>query len=185
MLGVSLDSHHDAILSTLSIPVSKIDEAHDDLILAPKPDIMRHKVLWSEAGIASYQDQVSPLLSELRLRWLTPSSNTALSVLLTQTNNILSRTAISTNKSKNLKKLTSVKSRSKPKEIKASEKLLIKAKKKAELSRIHSNYLTLKETRNKHRSLIRRTKTSADKVNDEKLFSLLSAFFCFPVHKIY
>ena len=126
-----IDSHHDVILSSFSIPVGDLPSPQDNLITAPRLSIHRHKILWSDEGIVKYKELVAERLSEIRMRWLDPSSKTSLSVLLATTNDILSRSALASNKSVDLSKPVLIKSEKKPASIKHSEALLKRVHKSA------------------------------------------------------
>ena len=164
-----IDSHHDVILSSISIPVSDLPSPPDDLITAPRLDIHRHKILWYEEGIGMYKQLVAKRLSEIRMRWLEPSSKTSLSVLLASTNDILSRSALASNKSVDLSKPIETKSEKKPAEIRHSETLLKKVHRSA------AKNDTIKQARRQHRSLVRAVKVRRDMKQDEHLFSLLTS----------
>ena len=165
-----IDSHHDIILSSVSIPLADFPLPPQDLVSAPRSGLTRHKILWSEEGIAMYQQEVAEKLSECRLRWLNPLSKTSMSILLATTNDILSRAARTTNKYIDLSINKSVKSRRKPKEVKISETIL---KNVYNYNKNHpSSTQTLKAARNKHRSLIRSLRNKDYMDQDEKLFSI-------------
>ena len=91
-------SHHDAILSTVSIPADTVPPPDQELVTAPKQEYSRIKIMWSEEGILDYQEEVSNKLAEIRLRWLDPLSETSLTILLHRTNDILCEAAVRTNK---------------------------------------------------------------------------------------
>lgn len=91
-------SHHDIIISTFTIPASHDPPAlTTDLISAPRYAHTRYKVKWSEDGQARYASMVGPYLKEIRENWLLPESQISMSVLLSLTNNIMTRCAIDTN----------------------------------------------------------------------------------------
>ena len=93
-------------------------------IKAPR---IKVKVYWSEEGILSYKDVVSPHLSSLRELWNQSSSKAIASVLLQSTNQILTYAASITNRVTVLGKKKSHKSSWKPREIYHSELCLSKA----------------------------------------------------------
>ena len=81
-----MSSHHDVILSSFHLPPGDAEPESDGLICAPKLDIQRVKVMWTEDGIDEYSEQVSSLLRYIRSTWLHPSSQASMSVLLQLTN---------------------------------------------------------------------------------------------------
>ena len=164
-----IDSHHDVIASAVSLPVADLPPDQDNLKTAPKLDLLRQKIIWSEKGIMKYQEEVASKLSEIRQRWLTPSSKTSLSILLDRTNHILKSAAISTNKSIALKESKAPKSCKKPKAVKESEILLRKA------HRISENKNDIKEAKKRHRAVLRKVKSDEDNIQNEKLFSIISS----------
>ena len=88
-----------SFLATLGGPVcfpkSPHCEVPQDILVAPEIDLPRQKVLWSQGGIFLYQQEVSADLSQSKITWL---SRASLAVLFLQTKKILTRVAISTNK---------------------------------------------------------------------------------------
>ena len=160
-------SHHDAILSTVSIPADTVLPPDPDLVTAPKLDYSRIKIMWSEEGIADYQEEVSHKLAEIRSRWLDPLSETSLAVLLYSTNDVLCKAAVKTNKSVNIN-ANKVKSKGVPKAVRKSRTHLLRIYKKASADEI-------KKARNDHRTLVRKARASQDHCRNEKLFSILSS----------
>ena len=98
-----MDSHHDAILSSVFLPLVPHHEEPQDLITAPLINHPRHKIVWSAEGIDLYQKDVASKLSESRITWLNPLSKTSMAVLLFKTNDILTKAAKETNKVVDLK----------------------------------------------------------------------------------
>ena len=123
-----IDSHHDIILSSVTIPAAACPySTPEDLVSAPIFQHKRQKILWSSEGIAKYEDEVAAKLSECRIKWLNPLSRTSIAILLCQTNSILSTAAMATNKYLDLHKTTVSKSERKPNEIKILEANLRRA----------------------------------------------------------
>ena len=106
---VLIDSHHDIIISSVTLPVSNHKPVDEDLVIAPKVDHCRHRNVWSEEGIKRFEEEVSHKLSDLRLRWLNPLSRTSLSILLETTNNILNTLAADHNRALDLNEKVSPK----------------------------------------------------------------------------
>ena len=174
-----MDSHHDAILSTVLLPISEHQEPPQNLVTAPRITHSRQRVVWSEEGTVLYQQEVASKLSEARLNWLSPLSKTSLSVLLFKTNDILNRAACATNKIININVDKKEKSMKKPRVIKASEEVLKLALKKVENSPTiedkRNNLEALKIARTNHRSLTRHHRNGWRKNHDEQFFDILSS----------
>ena len=75
-------SHHDPILSEFVLPLQLSEPNLDNLVTAPRVDIKREKIIWTDDGISAYQSLVAPQLEQLRERWMNPTSRTSMSVLL-------------------------------------------------------------------------------------------------------
>ena len=125
-----IESHHDIISTSFNLPLSpcRPDDTSKN-ISAPKINNDRVRIFWSDAGILSYREMISPFLEDLRSRWSNPSSPEMLSVLLQATNKILSKAATLTNRASNLGIKILQKSLPKPKELRISEAQLNKAHK--------------------------------------------------------
>ena len=174
-----MDSHHDAVLSTVFLPINQNNEPRQDLLTAPKLQHSRYKVVWSLDGIAAYQQEVSSMLAEARLTWLNPASKTSLAVLLFKTNEILSKTAQSTNRVIKLGEVKNIKSKKKPIEIKQTENTLREALRKVKLSVTvtEKEYAAkaLKMARNNHRHIIKSLRNKMYVEHDQKFFEILSS----------
>ena len=91
-----INSHHDAIVSSLSI--SPVDSETNDLPQkAPRLENNRHKILWEDCS-DEYSSLVSPVLSSLRETWSESPSATSTSIMLQMTSQILSSAAKATNR---------------------------------------------------------------------------------------
>ena len=139
-------SHHDVIMSEFSLPHQTDEYAEEDLVQAPRLNLTREKIFWTEEGIQMYESAVTPHLQRLRSNWLEPSSQTSMSLLLDLTNKILAMAAGSTNDSKAVGKKQTIRSVKTPKPIIKAQKLLTKASKKCTLSlkNTKANYYSLK-----------------------------------------
>ena len=170
-----IDSHHDIIISCVTIPVSSpLNDPHSAPAMVPRVDLPRYKFVWTDEGIANYEELVAPRLVECRSRWLNPSSSTCMSVLLHSTNNILVETAKATNKFIDLSKVQQLKSEKKPNEIKKSEETLKQAH-RAFKSGGEVDHLGIRKARNQHRSVVRNMKVRKEIKQDENLFSALTS----------
>ena len=93
-----VDSHHDVIVSSLTLPLESQAQSLEFLITAPKVTNSLHNITWSD-DLSAYRAGVAPKLARLRQEWATPNSPVTVSVLLELTNQVLGNTALSTNKS--------------------------------------------------------------------------------------
>ena len=103
-------SHHDALCSKVLLPFTPPQSGPDkDLLKAPRVNIARTRITWTEQGVIDYQAAVEQRLAEIRSRWLNPLSKSSLAVLLQTTYDVLTKAAAKTNKSVNIneKKLCS------------------------------------------------------------------------------
>ena len=174
-----MESHHDAIVSFVSLPVLHHQEEPANLVIAPRVTLPRHKIVWSQEGIALYQQKVSESLCQARMTWLSPLSRTSLSILLLKTNEILTKAAASTNKSIDLAIHRNPKSEKKPGQVRSSEnalkvalKLVKNASNKEDLAIAQES---LKNARIFHRQLVRSLQNRVYKKHDEKFFEILKS----------
>ena len=123
-----VNSHHDAILSSCSIPGAEIPTPDDNLVVAPRVPNNRTKVIWNEEGIEQYEKILGSALSDLRVRWGNSGSRSSLSLLLSSTYQLLSYAAVSTNKSIDLSSSFSKKPIICP-AVKLAERKVLKCKK--------------------------------------------------------
>ena len=94
-----ISSHHDIIISELSLPYQAPPQKQSDLLVAPRTLYERSKIIWSEEGKVQYQRLVASQLHGLRDRWLNSDSKASISVLYQSTNSIMNLAAITTNSS--------------------------------------------------------------------------------------
>ena len=160
-------SHHDAILSQVTLTSILTPAPDQELVSAPRVNHQRTKITWSEKGIADYQATVGHDLAKIRSRWLDPLSKTSLSVLLHATYEVLTSAAVKTNKSSDLSK-KNVKSKHIPRELRRSRSSLLKIKQNATND-------CLKTARNNYKSLVRKYRAREDNLHNEKLFTILSS----------
>ena len=69
-----MHSHHDAIVSYFYLPQGLAEDTADGCITAPRIEVQRRRVLWSERGIEDYSILVSSQLRHLRDTSETPGS---------------------------------------------------------------------------------------------------------------
>ena len=177
-----VDSHHDIILSKISLPVVDVKEADDDLIVAPKIENTRVKILWKDECIPSYQKEVADKLSILRENWSISTSRSSLSILLDLTNTVLNNAATTTNRHIKLGDSKPVKNRRLPPEIQRAQSDLHHAlKQKRKLKFSHNDELITKaksivtEARRKLKLLSRRFQHNQDIKRDSSLFNITSS----------
>ena len=66
----------------------------------------RHKIIWNEDTLDDYADLVNPVLDELRATWLDDHTPSSISMLLSQTHEVLTQAPKSLNKSIDMAKKT-------------------------------------------------------------------------------
>ena len=175
-----IDSHHDMLISSWSVPVLPPQEPSDDNITAPKIENNRTRVVWTDSGIENYQHLVIPELERIQQQWLSSSklSKTSISLLCESTNNILSNAALMTNKAVMLNSRNLPRSTSTPLAIRKSANKLLKEHKRVKhaiscsdpyLNQIRKNYV---QSRSDHRRLVRSFKAMDAITRDEKIFGI-------------
>lgn len=176
-----INSHHDMIFSSWSLPHVEEEDWSENNVVAPKIKNTRLKIIWSDDGVQEYQKLVEPHLSRLQELWLSPPSRNSIKLLLESTNSVLISSAALTNKTIPLNGTSSKKNSSKtPRHIKLSQNKLKKLYKNLQReAALNSPHLaSLKEEYNKarsmHRKLERVHKAGCSAQRDEKLFSIIS-----------
>ena len=166
-------SHHDAILSSFTIPYSyDIPSASNETcISAPKLDLQLRKVLWSPEGILKYENEVKFVLKGLRDRWLQPDSLYSMSILSKMTSVVLDKVASNTNEFKDLTTTLPSKSKRTPRNILTAKRKLRRLHTKGTNTPIHQ--FKLKEAKNAYKAEIRKCKLQTNKDRDSKLFEIV------------
>ena len=176
-----VESHHDVILSSCSLPTARASPIEEDLVTAPRISNNRTKIIWSDDGIKNYEEMVGTALSDLSTRWGNSASRTSLSVLLSSTYQCLSFAACSTNKfidlSTKRKKKPSV-----PPNIRRMQSIVLKRKKTLDyLLSANSNAHDISDARTRHRQAktllrqyIRADLSNIRNKRDETLSTILS-----------
>ena len=118
------NSHHDAIISSFDISFCEAPSSEHSPV--PSVENTRYKVIWNDDSLEAYSDLVSPVLADLRETWLDPTSPSSISILLQQTNNILSSAAKATQKCVDLGAQHKSKKMKIPENIQAASKILQK-----------------------------------------------------------
>ena len=176
-----VDSHHDLIISSWTLPDETSHHTSNHNVVAPKAENTRHRIVWSDSEIAKYQEMVLPHLSRLQELWLSSPSKTSLSLLLESTTNILTTSASASNKSISLDKKHLPSSSASPFAIRRSKNELLRKHKKLkqasslsstdEMSALKTDY---SRSRTLHRKLQRWFKAKESVQRDEKLHEILS-----------
>ena len=100
-----VNSHHDLIVSSFSLPASTPPQPSQSNIIAPRVPNNRQKVMWSEEGIGLYKEMLGNSLAGLRQRWPDASgSPSSMSVLLSSTYSLFQVAAAASNSVINLGK---------------------------------------------------------------------------------
>ena len=173
-----LTSHHDAIVSTFSLPRScpAIPVINP---LAPRIPNTRVKIKWSDSGIKKYQTSLGDNLSRMRENWLCSSSPASFSVLLQSTNAFLDLCARKTNKHLDLSSHHKQKSARKPRIVEKSEKRILRCFKAQKILHGHphsfaKNRELYKEEKRRHNRLLRFLREQEGISRDRNLDTLLS-----------
>ena len=127
-----LNSRHDLIVSKFSLnPLKNIPPCSTSANLTASHVVnARTKTVWSETGIAHYQEIVQPHFRRIRELWLNSSSKASMSLLLQATNDIMSSSSALTNQSISLNTPVQEKSKRIPKAIKRSQASLLRINRK-------------------------------------------------------
>ena len=167
-----MNSHHDAILSMFTLPISIQQQSSTaDLLVAPKLDHQRTRITWSDQGIQDYSTVVSGHLRRIRNTWMDPSSQASMSVLLQLTNSIMVRAASLTNESKVLSKKTANGKKKIPDIIKKARNKLNKFNRKFKLGL--ESIESLKKYRKAYHQTVRTYTIQADIERDTQLYSIM------------
>ena len=130
------NSHHDVVLTVLTLNIFDAPPAEETQEV-PTIENVRHRIIWNDDSLQAYSDLVSPVLAELRENWLDSSSPSSISILLQQTNTILSAAAKATQKVVQLGKVSKPSKPKIPPDIIAAANNL--KKRKAELTKIDND----------------------------------------------
>ena len=174
-------SHHDAIVSSFSLPSQPIN--NQQTVEAPEIPNTRMKILWNHESLPMYKELVSENLNCLRNRWLEPSSKTCVSVLLEVTSRILSSAASTTNKSLSLANASTPVSKKTPRVIQKSRNYL---RRKLQISRnfpSETATVQLESAKKIHRKLVRALNSQENTKEYKKMFSIMSAETAKPIYQ--
>ena len=121
-----IESHHDMILSSWTLPNIPPPLSSTDNVVAPKLDNHRNKVMWSDQSIEEYQNLVTPHLERVQKLWLSSPTKTSISLFLESTHNILTSCATVTSKTIPLESKSNSNSKPTPPAVKSSKNRLLK-----------------------------------------------------------
>ena len=174
-----ISSHHDLILTNLSLPFVRSVQDDTENVTAPRILNNRIKINWSDSGIEDYAALVSPQLERLQNLWLGSPTRTSVSLLLESTNHILKSTASQTNKTIDLSKPFKPRSNVLSRTIKASQKNLLKESKNLRnINPASEEMINLKnkhlKAKTEHRKLVRLQDMQESFQRDELLHSVLT-----------
>ena len=178
-----VDSTHDVLISTISLPFLSLPDVSADNVLAPRVQHTKHKVIWSEEGIADYQHLLSKTLTNLQLDYCDVNEPEVASVLFQVTNHVLTEAAKLTNRSVELGKAPMVRKPCIPSEI--SKALALKGEALKTLNIVEANSAAtssekeiaskqLKSAKALHQNLVRKHNVSNEVKRDNELLDLLS-----------
>ena len=177
----NVDSKHDLIVSSFSLPFNPSVEP-PETSKAPEVDNLKHKIIWSDAGISSYREILTPRLKSLQENWLDSKSPATFSVMLNCTNLALTSAAKATNKSVDLSKEFKPKKTPIPSEVSAATNEKLAAHKKLKETSANSSSSELqrfqaledfKISRRKQRRLWRRHQAHLASSASEKVHQIL------------
>ena len=170
-------------MSVFSLPLTPFQEPSSGNIQAPRVSLTRHKILWSDAGIAEYRNLLSHTLPKLHYEYSTIVEPEVASVLFKVTNHILNEAAKATNKHIEVGKLPKPRKARIPSEVNVA----LKAKEVAlkNLNNVTRNdsttesekddALTLfKTAKSFHQKVIRNHRVAQESSRDDDLLDILS-----------
>ena len=169
----SIISHHDAIVSSFSLPLTQIKES-TNTFQAPEISNPRIKIIWNEESLPNYQELVGDNLLCLRERWHDPSSKTCVSILLQATSGILSSAASSTNRSVSLANASLPRSKRAPRSINISRHKLRRKLLKWRKTGSIIDAVQLNAAKTYHRKLVRAYNSKNNSLENSKMFAIMS-----------
>ena len=175
-----IHSHHDILISKLSLPNLEKEPCQSPVHQAPKIENKRVKILWSEEGISAYQTILESHLDELSSRWLDVSSSSSISVLLTATNEVLHLAATTTNKFIDLSCSVNKKPTANPEVLRLRKNVLKAHKNKSQLNNDSNNLVRqrlqdeLCLARSLYKKSVRNNKQQENDFRDSQLMAFAS-----------
>ena len=173
-LHPEVSSHHDLLLSQFSLPSQDRTENDENLEQAPRTNLIRNKILWSQEGAENYCELVSTQLRQLRLVCPSMPCRAATSVIIQSTNHMLNLAASLTNQSFSLN------------EIKSRKAITVSTKVKTARNRLKAKYRYMRRiqsesskaqyelAKQRYRQIIRKNRLEQYVKRDKKLDSILT-----------
>ena len=178
-----VDSSHDALVSSCSLPCQAVSEVPCNTIKAPKVEHSKHKVVWSEEGIKAYQKLLAMTLPTLESDYADIDLPETASVLFKVTNHILTGAAKATNKTIDLGKPSKPRKPFIPPEIRDALKIKGDALKAINLTESNPSATTeeieaakneFRTAKSAHQNLVRKHNICNEIKRDEELHNLLT-----------
>ena len=170
-----VSSHHDVMLSKFTLPGQDPTPISEGLIVAPRTEIPRSKILWNVEGIEAYQELVSAQLQQVRETWLNPSSKGSTSVLLQSTNLVMNMAATATNPSISLSDKKSLKPQKIPHQITGAKRKLAAKHKYMQRKPTDSARRQFERARKQYRQTVRTSRLKQSLKRDQKFDSILTS----------
>ena len=177
-----INSSHDLLITSLDLTSKPVNPPTLNTLVAPRVSDKKHKIVWSEEGVAKYQELLQHTLPSLQSDFSGTLLSSSASVLLQATNHILSAAAKYTNKSIDISAPRKPKSSSKPSELTAVEKLKKIAHKNllhilgdpsATPEQIEAVTTAFKTAKSSYQNVVRRLQVHEECVRDQELNGLL------------
>ena len=176
-----VNSHHDILVSSVNIPhVIHAPADSSKNVTAPRLVNTRNKIMWSDSGSSKYREIVTRNLQHIQELWLNTPTTVSIQIALQATNSIMDRAECLTNKSIQLDKPYIPRSAAVPREIKLSQRVLLKKYR-------HLRYFVgppehrdllrneYSKAKKEHRKLERKYSAMNSSKRDHFLFSALSS----------
>ena len=174
-----IESLHDMILSTWTLIDAPLENNTIKNITAPKIENSRHKVAWTDLGIAAFQDLVLPHLERLQSLWLSSPTKSSMSLLLESTARVFTTCASLTNKTVSLASPPDLLARKTPRLLRQSARQLLNKSRRVKylkneavdpalLEAAHDDFKT---SRIAHRRLVRQIRAKEALARDSNLLT--------------
>ena len=169
----AISSHHDIILSTLTLTPGTEDTHSSNPISAPRLNHQRHQIIWSEDGIQDYSTTVAAQLKRIRHTWLNPHCQASMSILLDLTNKVMSKAAMDTNKFRILRGKTVQRKKRIPKNVKKAKQRMNKIHRRLKETNSFALRDKFKLSRKMYHQVVRSHNLKTDMERDIMLFNII------------